>query len=513
MNELKENLEYQFFFSSYKSIKTLVSSEDKKIEQIFYEPRQAVCILKIYYGRDLTSVYQRLKEIRHENLAAIYDAIIYDGNTYIVEEAIDGETLEEYLKNEGIVSEEQVIHIVQEVCDGLQILHEQKPPLIHRDIKPSNVMIKEDGSIKIIDFDTVRFHKDNEECDTILLGTKEYASPEHYGYGQTDITSDIYSIGVMMNELLTGEMLSDHKATYKGRLLPVINCCIQVDFRKRYQSVKELRRIITSYQYPWGILLRNKRRITVCCIISMAILILSVSVMKNRNAWPDLLKAYEEETNPFLILENSKVDKKLKTLLGTEYSYVKECMHSIDSDVKYSDGEYFMQGWMPGGFSFMEAAMTLTNDENIECAFLENGICHYFSTDEEYYESPSSNMINWMSSFTNYEIQFKDHEENAVPEDISGIYRREDSNAFIVITEAVDDQYEIEGHASWEINTGDIEGELLAVNSQQYSYVEGTEEYKSELRILVYDDRLFVQTVEGVFGGLNVTFDGTYKKQ
>ena len=81
--------------------------------------------------------------------------------------------------------------------------------LIHRDIKPGNVMLRSDGSVKLIDFDTVRSYKDTKNQDTVLLGTKEYASPEHYGYGQTGITSDIYSVGVMMHEMLTGKITGE----------------------------------------------------------------------------------------------------------------------------------------------------------------------------------------------------------------------------------------------------------------------------------------------------------------
>lgn len=472
-----------------------------------------MCILKVYYHRDLLLVYQHLKKIRHENLDSVYDVMFYNGDTYVIEEAIDGETLSEYLEHEGLIPENKVIHIVEELCAGLQVLHEQEPPLIHRDIKPSNVMIKEDGSIKIIDFDTVRARKEDEECDTVLLGTKEYASPEHYGYGQTDVTSDIYSIGVMMHELLTGEMLSDHKATYKGKLLPVINRCIQVDPGKRYQSVNSLRREAASYKYPWGMLQRNRKKITAGLLIGLAVAAGLLSVLKEKNHWPDLLQAYQEETNPFLVLENEKVDRKLKKLLGTKYSYVKECMHSIDSDVEYLDGIYFMKGAMPGNYTFMEAAVVLTESEEIECAFLENGICRFYATDEENYEVPSSFMIDWMTAYTNYEVRFKDHEDNAVPEDITGTYIREDSKSALVVSELPDGKYGIKGQASWSGNTGEIEGELQAVNSQQYSYTEGTDEYKSELKIFVYDDHLFVQTAEGNFGGLNVTFDGPYTKQ
>ncbi|MDO4340225.1 MAG: serine/threonine-protein kinase [Eubacteriales bacterium] len=418
MERVSGNLEYQFFFSRFRNIRTLAISHETKVEQIFYQPRQAVCILKTYYNRDVSFVYQRLKSIRHENLTAVYDVLAYNGNTYVIEEFIDGETLTEHLDRQGTFSESEVIYIIEKVCNALEKLHSQRPPLIHRDIKPSNVMIRVDGSIKLIDFDTVRFHKKDGKQDTVLLGTKEYASPEHYGYGQTDITSDIYSIGVMMNELLTGKMLNNHRATYQGRLLPVINRCIRMDSGQRFQSVGELRKVLTSYRTPLGVLTRNKKKIIAGCIVFAAAVSALLFWVTKIETWPDLQKAYEEETSPFLLLENRKVDRKLKKVLGTKYSYVKECLQTIDSDVKYWDGTYFMQGAVPGLYTIMEAAISLTDDEELECSFLEGEICNYYASDEKFYEAPSENMLAWMASFENKTIQFHgEAQDNAEPQD------------------------------------------------------------------------------------------------
>ena len=89
MNDTVESKERQFFFSQFKCIRTITLSEKRKIEQIFYEPRQMPCVMKTYYSRDLSEVYQKLKAIRHENLAVIYDILFCDGNTYVIEENID----------------------------------------------------------------------------------------------------------------------------------------------------------------------------------------------------------------------------------------------------------------------------------------------------------------------------------------------------------------------------------------------------------------------------------------
>lgn len=510
---IADDLNKQFFFCQFRRIRMITESEKRKVEQIFYEPRKTVCVLKTYYNRNLSEMYQKLKYIRHENLVAVYDVLFFEGNTYVVEENIDGETLAEHLNNYGPFSEKEVLYIVQNVCEALQQLHYQIPPLIHRDIKPSNVMIRDDKTVKLIDFETVREYREDKKEDTVLLGTKEYASPEHYGYGQTDMTSDIYSIGVMMNELLTGEILADHKAIYQGKLLSVIKKCIQVDARRRYQSVQELQKVLCSYEKPWGILARNKKKIMVFMASALAVATLLSFFWDQRAQWPDLEQAYLEESYPKSLLENKKVCSKLKQLLGTEYDYVMECLYSVEGDVQYADGIYFMKGAMPGLYNFMEAAITLWDNGEIECSFLQDGKCNYYASDEELYDSPSYWMRNWFSSYEDYTIQFHSESEDEKFTDITGTYIRGDSSAYITIRETENGEYSVEGYASWGTNTGEIKGSLERINSQQFLYVEfPDEEYRVELKIVAYDNKLFVETQHGILGGLNVAFDGTYKK-
>ena len=486
-------------------------------------------------------MYLKRKKIYHVNLVTIYDVLFCGGNTYVVEEHVDCETLAEHLQMEGVFTEKEVISIVKGVCDGLEQMHSQNPPLIHRDIKPSNVMLRADGSIKLIYFDTVRSYKETEEQDTVLLGTKEYASPEHYGYGQTGITSDIYSVGVMMHEMLTGKILENHKAVYKGSLLPVINRCIQIESGKRFHSVKELKKILITYEKPWGILSRNKKRIGAICFSVFLIVIAAVIWIGKQEQWPDLHQAYEEEKSPLLMLENKKVDRKMKELLGTKYSYVKECLYAVDDDVDYSNGRYFLKGGQPGMYTIMEAAVCLSDDGELECAFLQDGICHYYTDTPDLYDTPSWQMQNWMFSYENYTIQFHKDDQNAESAEntddtydgsnnedsanteettdesgiVPGTYIREDSSAYFTFEKADDGTYSVKGGASWGFNTGEVDGPLTQINSQQYLYTEdGVDgETYAEMKLVVIDGSIYAQTLKGEFGGLNVRFDGTYKKQ
>ena len=118
----------------------------------------------------------------------------------------------------------------------LEFLHQKG--IIHRDIKPSNIIYKDDGTIKLIDFDAARMLSKDKETDTKLLGTKGYAPPEQYGFAQTDQRSDIYAVGMTMKELLGSQ--------YSGRLNKVIARCIKIDPEQRVSSAKELQNLLQS---------------------------------------------------------------------------------------------------------------------------------------------------------------------------------------------------------------------------------------------------------------------------
>ena len=115
----------------------------------------------------------------------------------MMEEYVDGPSL-----GAADLPERRFLQITRELCTVLAFLHGKG--IIHRDIKPSNILLARDGHIRLIDFDAARMPRDNLEQDTKLLGTRGYASPEQYGFAQTDERSDIYSLGVTLGQLLEG---------------------------------------------------------------------------------------------------------------------------------------------------------------------------------------------------------------------------------------------------------------------------------------------------------------------
>ncbi|MBE6728538.1 MAG: hypothetical protein E7562_07845 [Ruminococcaceae bacterium] len=253
--EEKGNLKYEFLMSQIKHICDIKESEKTKLSVVFYEPINSSCILRVCKGRDLTEVYSRLAEIRNPNTVVIYDFAYANGNTYIIEENLSGETVEKIMAEEGNFSEDETAKIVSCVCKGLSELHKMKPPVVHNDINISNIMIRDDHNVKLFDFDISRTYKKGAHQNTVLFGTEEYASPEHFGYGQSEPRTDIYCLGVTMHKMLTGKGLGDeHNVLYNGRLKGIINKCIEIDAKKRYASVDALKKALEKF-------LQRKKRI------------------------------------------------------------------------------------------------------------------------------------------------------------------------------------------------------------------------------------------------------------
>ena len=108
---------------------------------------------------------------------------------------------------------------------------------VHRDIKPENIILRGRDAI-LIDFDAARIHKPAMETDTQILGTVGFAAPEQYGISQSDLRADIYSLGVLINVMLTGEHPS--RALASGRMGRIVERCTRVNPAKRYKNVLRL---------------------------------------------------------------------------------------------------------------------------------------------------------------------------------------------------------------------------------------------------------------------------------
>ena len=192
-----------------------------------------------------------LKRLNHPNLPSIIDVIDGEDFFLIVMDFIEGNTLSDILKEYGAQPQEKVVHWAKQLADVLNYLHSREPVIIYRDMKPSNIMLKPDGNVVLFDFGTAREYKNENQMDTVCLGTKGYAAPEQYGgYGQSDVRTDIYCLGATLYHLLTGhnpgeppfEMypVRHWNPEISGGLEAVILKCTRKNPEERYQTDTEL---------------------------------------------------------------------------------------------------------------------------------------------------------------------------------------------------------------------------------------------------------------------------------
>jgi eukaryotic-like serine/threonine-protein kinase len=214
-----------------------------------------------------------LAQLRHPGIAAVSDFFFEGGNTYVVMEFVPGQTLAQLLDRQPgrRLPADQALAITRQLCQVLDYLHQQQPPLIFRDLKPENLIVQPDGQVKLIDFGIARFFKSGQQRDTVTMGTPGYASPEHYGQGQTDPRSDIYSLGIVLHEMLTGQDPSRHTpftpldwsnlpvAGRPAALKAVILKATQLEPHWRYSSISEMKvalshalpSLIVTSHWPW----------------------------------------------------------------------------------------------------------------------------------------------------------------------------------------------------------------------------------------------------------------------
>ncbi len=138
---------------------------------------------------------QSAGSLSHPNIVTIYDVDEYNGETYIAMEYVDGRTLRDLIKNDGLTTE-KIIDITIQICEGLNEAHEKG--IIHRDIKPENILIDGKGRVKIVDFGLARIKNVSRDITKqgSTLGTIKYMSPEQVRNEKVDQRSDIWSLGV-----------------------------------------------------------------------------------------------------------------------------------------------------------------------------------------------------------------------------------------------------------------------------------------------------------------------------
>jgi len=228
----------KFILDNYKEISALDSSGKIILVQNISNKRIYV---KKYLNIKMFDIYKTIKEINSIFFSNIEFILNDENEIIIIEEYIQGENLQQYIKNKGPLSEKSSLKYFYNLCAATEELH--KHGIIHRDLSPKNIMLTSEGNLKIIDFDISRFGGKDKNYDTAILGTVGFASPEQFGFAETDEKSDIYSLGAILNYMLTGKLINE-KITENKSLYHIIKKCTEISANDRYNSIKELKRSI-----------------------------------------------------------------------------------------------------------------------------------------------------------------------------------------------------------------------------------------------------------------------------
>ena len=161
-------------------------SQDAEFRRRFHAESQAVAMLS------------------HPNIVSVYDVSRSDNIDYIVMELIEGITLKQYMQKKGALSWKESLHFSTQIAKALAHAHERG--IIHRDIKPQNIMLLKDGTIKVADFGIAELQSNLSGYSGQAVGSVHYMAPEQAKGAVADARSDIYSLGVVMYEMLTGQL-------------------------------------------------------------------------------------------------------------------------------------------------------------------------------------------------------------------------------------------------------------------------------------------------------------------
>ena len=233
---------------------------------------------RLYFKKTLDvyniQVFAYLRDHRSRYVPSIQAYWKEGDQLVVIEELVQGRTLEELLggapgpitgpgcdqngaitgpgcDQSGLPDFAERISILTQICDGLEFLHSAEPPIIHRDIKASNIMVTDDGIVKIIDYDAAKIFIAGQKKDTVMIGTQGLAAPEQYGFAQSDVRTDLYALGKLVERMLPDNV--DAKR--------IADKATQMDPEKRYASAAQMKQQILRIMEKPSLIERNFEKI------------------------------------------------------------------------------------------------------------------------------------------------------------------------------------------------------------------------------------------------------------
>lgn len=420
-----------------------------------------------------------MKKLKHPNLPSIVDVIERDEALLIVMDYIEGRSLEDILKEQGAQPENEVLCWAKQLCDVLIYLHSRIPAIIYRDMKPANVMLKPDGNVCLIDFGAARELKTWNVKDTISLGTQGYAAPEQYeDNGQSDARTDIYSLGVMLFQLLTGA--SPHKLCPIREMNPGLSAgleavlikCTQVRKEDRFSSCEELLYALEHYWELDSGYRRGQKRKLICFLIPAFLsLVLGISSavcagmeihLRKNNYESYLLSArnsvskedeiinYKKAINLYPFREEAYREFLKNALLDDELLTVEESGILRSVLIEYGDGKKTNEN------------VFRTNKEGYERFAYEAGIAYFYKFEEKSNKKYARSYLETAAKSEHLEPQKRDRAKRLYV--ISDYYSR-----IGVMDEAGDEMVTYRNY--WDDLTGLSDGNLVETDNARTALV------------------------------------------
>ncbi|MGD8593121.1 MAG: serine/threonine-protein kinase [Gammaproteobacteria bacterium] len=256
--------------------------------------QQKVAIKLLSHRIDGTSVHhfkserQILANMNHANIARLLDGgEDLQGLPYLVMELVDGEPIDVYCRN-NILSFAERLNLFEQVCDAVQYAHSQG--IIHRDLKPGNLYVTNQGQVKLLDFGIAK-PATQEQANNLVPFTPAYAAPEQINGGVTNAATDVYSLGIVLTEILTGQRPDSENTptthrlrlpliidVYPGKLEHALSKATHKDNGKRFSSVYELRRALKNCQESPRFLMKSRLKFAFEQTILFVLTLLTICV-------------------------------------------------------------------------------------------------------------------------------------------------------------------------------------------------------------------------------------------
>ncbi len=338
-------------------------------------------------GASQVDLLEQINALKSKYFPHIVDIVQSPDHTILIRDYVAGTTLAEEIRKNGAYHYARAKEIIYGVCNALRTLHVIKPhPIIYRDLKPDNVIITPGGDVRLIDFGIARYYQQESLHDTVLAGTRGYTAPEVMTGMQSDERSDVYSIGLVFYELLTGKSMQDppyqiRPVAENNEFLPdylddIIAKATDVNQRNRYASVDEFVSALENGKKDRQAQTRKKRNRLLLAVLCLTVILAAVAAF--------LLPGLKKETFETLLALDFHEESDLCYLSGGDLQIQDGCLNllggwcSVNSLIESGTIVHFrIQFPQKTGDEDSYVSLSQTKQDGLHSEFQVFGSCEY----------------------------------------------------------------------------------------------------------------------------------------